>query len=199
MESIGYVGDGWQAAGFYGKTKMSQNNSLLAVYNAHSDAAAGISELQRAGFEISRVSIAGKLKDSETNGSGSLRPGEQTGRSQTIRITSRYPMIILTESASVDVAGIGPTLLTGPLAALIVASPERTEVLEMRVLSAGLYSLGIPPCTIRRHESSLRAEKVLLLAGGTAAELMSLKDILHNSRPEEVSLHFGRELVMSQA
>jgi hypothetical protein len=178
---------------------MSDNNSLLAVYNAHSDAATGISELQKAGFEIARVSIAGKLNDPVSDGSGSLRPGEQKGRAQKTGVASSYPVMILAASASVDVAGIGPTLLTGPLAALILANQESTEVLEMTVLSESLYSLGIPPCTIRRHESSLRAEKVLLLVGGTAAELMSAKNILHNSRPEEVSLHFGKELVMSHA
>jgi hypothetical protein len=197
MESMGYVGDSWQAAGLDGKIKMSENNSLLAVYNAHSDAATGISELQKAGFEITRVSIAGKLKDSENEGFGSLRRSEQTERSQ--RMGTAYPTMILAESTSVDVAGIGPTLLAGPLAAIIVATRESADVLEMRVLSAGLYNLGIPPCTVRRHESSLRAEKVLLLAGGTAAELMRAKNILHNSRPEEVSLHFGKDLVMSHA
>jgi hypothetical protein len=178
---------------------MSENNSLLAVYNAHSDAATGIAELQRAGFEIGRVSIAGKLRDTENHGPSSLIADEQTGRPHETGIASTYPMMIFAESASVDVAGIGLTLLTGPLAALVIANRESGDILEMRVLSASLYSLGIPPCTVRRHESSLRAEKVLLLAGGTAEELMRAKNILHNSRPEEVSLHFGKELVMSQA
>jgi hypothetical protein len=178
---------------------MSENNSLVAVYNAHSDAAAGISVLQSAGFEIARVSIAGKLENPQNDGPGSSRSGEQTGRSQKMGFASRYPMMILAESTSVEVAGIGPTLLTGPLAALIIANREGADVLEMRALSAGFYSLGIPLSTIRRHESSLRAEKVLLLAEGTAAELMRAKDILRNSRPEEVNLHFGKELVMSHA
>jgi hypothetical protein len=107
--------------------------------------------------------------------------------------------VLLAASTSVGVAGIGPTLLAGPLATLISANSEKTDPLELSVISAGLYSLGIPIGAILRHESSLQTDKVLLLADGAATELIRAKDILRSSRPEEMHLHFAEETKVKHA
>lgn len=37
---------------------MTENNAVVGVYNSHTEAEAGIKELQRAGFDMKKLSIA---------------------------------------------------------------------------------------------------------------------------------------------
>ena len=105
----------------------------------------------------------------------------------------------LASSTSVGITGIGQTLLAGPLATLVSTGLADGNTLELSAISAGLYSLGIPMSTILRHESSLQTDKVLLLTDGAATELIRAKDILRNTRPEEMHLHFGDETKVNHA
>jgi hypothetical protein len=178
---------------------MTNNNSLMAVYTAHSDAAAGVKELQKSGFEIRKLSIAGKLNDAEKDNSESAIAIDHIERPPKPGLASAYPLVVLSVSSSLSVTGIGPTLLAGPLASVILANVKRADTVELNDLNAGLYSLGIPPAGILRHESSLREDKVMLLAEGTAAELMWVKDVLRTTHPEEVHIHFAEEPVVSHA
>jgi hypothetical protein len=178
---------------------MSNNNSLMAVYSAHSDAAAGVRELQKSGFELRKLSIAGKLNDAEKDDSACAIATDHTERDRKTGPISVYPLVVLGVSSSVCVTGIGPILLVGPLASVILANIKRADTVELNDLNAGLYSLGIPVGAILRHESCLREDKVLLLAEGTAAELMWIKDVLRTTHPEEVHIHFVEEPVVSHA
>ena len=179
-------------------TQSVTNNSLMAVFSSHSDAASAVRELEKAGFEVTDVSIAGKIEDPETE-LARWRTSEDHASRKPKETASGYPAVLLAASTSVGVAGIGPTLLAGPLAALISASSGSSATLEMSAISAGLYSLGIPMCTILRHESSLQTDKVLLLTDGAATELIRAKEILRGSRPEEMHLHFGDETKVKHA
>ena len=198
MESSPYVGM-LSKRSAQGDNQNVANNSLMAVYGSHSDAAAGVRELEKAGFEVTDVSIAGRLDDSQIDPTGSDTPENQTTKRRKKETVPAYPSVLLAASTSVGVAGIGPTLLAGPLAALISANSENGNTLELSVISAGLYSLGIPMGTILRHESSLQTEKVLLLTDGAATELMRAKEILRSTRPEEMHLHFGDETKVNRA
>lgn len=168
---------------------MSKNNSLavcntlVAVYNTHSDAAAGVSELREAGFEIAKISIVGKID-------------EQNHKYP----TNSYPSMVLAGSISMEVNSLGRTLCAGPLAAIMTMDRDGTDTLDVDALAEGLDTFGVPHFATVRHKANLRADKVLLLAEGAAGELIRAKDILHNTRcPEEMDLHFGVELATSHA
>src|SRR5215469_3325437 len=90
------------------------NNSLMAVFSSHSDAAAAVRELEKAGFQITDLSIAGKLEDAQTDlavwrtslddtadDTGNPRKREKN--------LSGYPAILLAASTFVGVAGLGST------------------------------------------------------------------------------------------
>jgi hypothetical protein len=170
----------------------------MAVFSCHSDAAAAVWELEKAGFQVTDLSIAGKI-DSPQPELPAWRDSDHPNRGLKRETHSGYPPVLLAASTFVGITGIGPTLLAGPLATLISANSANGDTLEWSVISAGLNSLGIPMGTIVRHESSLQTDKVLLLADGVAAELIRAKDILRSSRPEEMHLHFADETKVNHA
>jgi hypothetical protein len=175
------------------------DNSLIAVFSSHSDAAAAVRELEKGGFPVTDVSIAGKINDPENGSAGLGTSEDHAGKRRKKEPVFGYPPMLLAASTSVGVAGIGPTLLAGPLAALISVDSGAGNSLELSVISAGFSSLGIPMCTIVRHESSLQTDKVLLLTIGAAAELIRAKEILRSTRPEEMHLHFADETRVDHA
>jgi hypothetical protein len=174
-------------------------NSLMAVFSCHSDAAAAVRELEKAGFQVTDLSIAGKIDSPQPELPAWRDSDDHPSRGLKRETHSGYPPVLLAASTFVGITGIGPTLLAGRLATLVSANSANGDTLEWSVISAGLNSLGIPMGTIVRHESSLQTDKVLLLADGVAAELIRAKDILRSSRPEEMHLHFGDETKVNHA
>ena len=88
------------------------------------------------------------------------------------------------------VPGLGPLLVAGPLAAAIVAALESGVVVGgLSALGAGLYSLGIPKDSVLRYETAIKADKFVLVAHGTAAEIAKAKEILQATKPATLEQH----------
>jgi hypothetical protein len=179
---------------------MSDKNSIVAVYETHTDAEAGVQELQKAIFDITTLSVVGKEYCSQ----------EDLGRDYNSRDRVKYlgkmePFgkdsgAFLRGLALFVLPGIGRVLIAGPMASAVAAVLEGAIVTDgLSALGVGFFSLGIPKNCILRYETSLMADKFLLVAHGTAEEMMKAKDILRNARPEELNLHFADETVLVHA
>ena len=59
----------------------------------------------------------------------------------------------------------------------------------LTTVGAGLFSIGIPKDSVVKYESALKADKFILLAHGTAAEVAKAKDIILTTHPTELALH----------
>ena len=72
----------------------------------------------------------------------------------------------------------------------IVGALEGAAVMGgLTAVGAGLYSIGIPKDSVMKYESALKADKFILLAHGTAAEVAKAKDIMQTTHPTELALH----------
>ncbi len=81
-------------------------------------------------------------------------------------------------------------LVAGPLVAWIVGALEGAVVTDgLAAIGAGLFSIGIPKDSVVKCESAIKADKLILLAHGTAAEVAKAKDIIQNAHPTELALH----------
>lgn len=83
------------------------------------------------------------------------------------------------ERMQLFIPGIGPVLVTGPLVSAIIGP------LEGAVVAGGFDAIGavpvehwIPKESVLKYESSLKANKFLLVAHGMAAEVAKANDII---------------------
>ena len=88
------------------------------------------------------------------------------------------------------VPGIGPLIVFGPLVGWIIGALEGAVVVGgISALAAALYSIGIPKDSVLRYETAVKANKFLLVAHGTVAEVAKAKEILKTTKPATLDEH----------
>jgi len=169
---------------------MNEMNTAVAVYSNHSEAEEAVKELQKAGFDLKKLSIVGKDYHTEENVVGYYNAGDR------MKYWGKWGAFwgglwgLLLGAAFFAIPGVGPVLVAGPLSASIVAALEGAVVVGgLSAIGAGLYSLGIPKDSILRYETALKSDNFLLVAHGTAEEVAKARDILRTTRPSELNVH----------
>jgi hypothetical protein len=173
---------------------MSDKNAIVAVYNTHAEAEYAVKELQKAGFEMTKLSIVGKEYQTEQHIIGYYNAGDR------IKSWGKRGAFwgglwgLLLGAAFFVLPGIGPVVIAGPLAAWVVGALEGAAVVGgVSAIGAGLYSIGIPKNSIVKYDTALKADKFLLVAHGTVAEVMSAKEILQLTEPNGLDTHLSEE------
>src|SRR5271155_6031954 len=102
---------------------MSTSNTDIAValYDQHTQAENAVKALQRAGFDMKKISIIGKDYETEEHVIGFLNAGDRA------KIFGKYGafwgglMGVLFGSALMFVPVVGPMVVLGPLAAMLLS------------------------------------------------------------------------------
>jgi len=169
---------------------MSEMNSVIAIYDTHSQAEEAVKELQRSGFDMKKMSIVGKDYHTDEHVIGYYNAGDR------MKYWGKQGAFwggiwgMLFGAAFFAIPGIGPVLVAGPLVAWIIGALESAVVVGgLSALGAGLYSIGIPKDSVLKYELALKSDKFLLLAHGTTDEVAKAKDILQTTHPTEVAVH----------
>ena len=169
---------------------MSDTNSVVAIYNTHSQAEEAVKDLQRSGFDMKKLSIVGKGYFTEEQVVGYYTTGDRMKHWGKLGAFWGGLWGMLFGAAFFAIPGLGPVLVAGPLVAWIVGALEGAVVVGgLSALGAGLYSIGIPKDSVVKYEAALKSDKFLVLAHGTADEVAKAKDILQTTRPAAVALH----------
>ena len=169
---------------------MSETNSVVAIYETHSQAEEAVKELQKAGFDMKKMSIVGKDYHTDEHVVGYYNAGDRMkywGK-QGAFWGGLWGMLF--GAAFFAIPGIGPVLVAGPLVAWIIGALEGAVVVGgLSAVGAGLYSIGIPKDSVVKYEAALKSDKFLVLAHGTAAEVAKARDIMHTTRAVGVEMH----------
>ena len=149
-------------------------------------------ELQRAGFNMKKLSIVGKDYHSEEHVVGYYNTGDRMKYWGTLGAFWGGLWGLLFGWAFFFVPGIGPLLAAGPIVSSIVGVLEGAAVVGgLSAVGAGLYSLGIPKDSILRCETALKADNFLLIAHGTGEDVARAKNILRTTAVGEPILSSG--------
>jgi uncharacterized membrane protein len=174
---------------------MPENDVVVAVYKDHKDAEEAVQELQRAGFDMKKLSIVGKDYHTEEHVTGYYNAGDRMKYWGKLGAFWGGVWGMLFGAAFFAVPGIGPVLVAGPLVAWIVGALEGAIVTGgLSAVGAGLYSVGIPKDSVVRYETELKASNFLLVAHGAAEEIARAREIINATSPEEVNVHPGHAL-----
>jgi hypothetical protein len=165
---------------------MAKDATVIAIYENHHAAEDAVQELQRAGFDMKKLSIVGKDYHTEEQVVGYYNSGDRVKYWGKLGAFWGSVWGLLFGWAFFFVPGIGPVLVAGPIAAAIVAALEGAAVVGgLSALGAGLFSLGIPKDSVLQSEVAVKADKFLLIAHGTDADVDRARNILKTSATGE--------------
>jgi uncharacterized membrane protein len=171
---------------------MLNKNSVVAMFDQHTQAEEAVKQLQQAGFDMKALSIVGKDYHTDEHVVGyytTCNRMQYWGKNGAFW-GGIWGMLF--GSAFFMIPGIGPLVVAGPLVAWIVAGLEGAVVVGgLSALGAGLYSIGIPKKSILQYETSLKAGKFMLVVHGTPDEVTRAKAILSTSGASETRLHMA--------
>jgi hypothetical protein len=169
---------------------MNKDNSVVAIYPSHTAAEAAIKELQQSGFDMKKLSIAGRDYHTEEHVVGYYNVGDRMKHWGKIGAFWGWIWGCLFGSAFFFIPGIGPLLIGGPLVGWLVGALESAALVGgVSALGAGLVSLGIPKDSIVRYETALKTDKFVLIAHGTKEDATHAKEILKRTNPETLEHH----------
>lgn len=168
---------------------MSNVDVGIAVFNTHGEAENAVKELQKSGFDMKKLSIVGKDYHTEEQVVGYYNNGDRMMYWGKMGAFWGGIWGVLFGAAFFWVPGIGPLVVAGPLISAIVGGLEGAVAIGgLSALGAGLYSVGVPKDSIINYESSIKADKFLLVVHGSGDELTTAKDILKNAG-HDVTIH----------
>ena len=158
---------------------VAEQNVAVAVVSTLDGAWTSIRDLERAGFDMSRVSLAGRDVHPPDRVTGYYSSGgamKYAGHSE-----DSWSSIweLLTGWAFFAMPGIGPVLVAGPLAGWIVAGLDHAAIFSgLSCFGAALHSIGISRSQIPEYEAALKGGKYLVLAHGVAGEVIRARQVL---------------------
>jgi len=179
---------------------MPDNNAVVGIYTTHTEAEAAIKELQKAGFDMRKLSIVGKDYQTEEHVIGYYNTGDRMKFWGKLGAFWGGFWGLLFGSAMFLVPGIGHVMVFGPLVSWIIGALENAAVVGgVSALGAGLYSIGIPRNSILDYEDAVKASRFLVIAHGSGTEVGKAKSILETSGATNVAVHQSEGLPSGSA
>jgi hypothetical protein len=169
---------------------MPETNSAIATYDSREQAEIAVQELAKAGFDLTKLSIAGKDIHTEEQVTGYYTTGDRMKHWGKAGAFWGGLWGFLTGAAFFAIPGLGPVLVAGPLVVWILGTLESAVLVGgLSALGAALYSIGIPKNSILKYELAIKQDKFLLVAHGTSDEVARARDILKTTSHAEIDMH----------
>jgi hypothetical protein len=171
---------------------MENPNSVVAVFDDHVAAESAVKKLGAAGFDIKNLSVVGKGYHTEEKVVGFYNAGDR------IKFWGKRGAFwgglwgLFVGGLFVTVPVLGQVVVLGYLATMAIGVLETAAVVGgLSALSAALYGIGIPKDSVIQYETALKADGFMVVAHGTAEEMVRARAVLIKTEPKSVDLHAG--------
>lgn len=164
--------------------------SAIGIFDSLADAEHAIEKLEKGGFPIRQVSIVARNLESEKRVHGFVTAGDvaKSGASTGGWLGGLFGVLV--GAAFIWVPGVGPLIVAGPLAAVILGAIEGAAAgAAGGGLLGGLIGWGVSKQHILKYEEVMRGGKYLLVAHGSAAEVEQARGILAGAGASELAVH----------
>jgi hypothetical protein len=177
----------WESEGGPVQAELS---AVVALYNTHGEAEEAVRALQRAGFDMQKLSIVGKDYAAEEAVVGYYTNGDRMkawGKTDAFwdGVWGR-----LSGSAVFMLPGFGSLLAAGPVVSWIVgalAGPAVTS--NLSALGTGLLGIGIPEDSIIEYETQLKAGNYVVIAHDALVEVIKTREAFASTAHHGVQEH----------
>ena len=173
---------------------MQTDDTSIAVFKTHQAAESAIKDLTRAGFDMKSLSIVGKGFHSEEKVVGFYTAGD---RMKFWGLNGAFWggfWGLFLGGVVLTIPVVGHVIVLGYLAATLVSAVEGAALVGgFSALGAALYSIGIPKDSIVQYEADIKADGFVVMAHGSADEMVRAKKILQAGNPSSLLVHAGQE------
>lgn len=164
-----------------------RKSAIVATFNTHTEAEDAVIKIQKAGFDMEKLSIVGKGYHSDENVVGYYNLGDRAKSWGKRGAFWGGLWGLLHGSAVFFIPGIGPIVVAGPLVAWIIGALEGAVVVGgLNAIGTALFGIGIPKDSIFLYETALKANKFLLIDHGSFEEVEQIRKILATSMVETI-------------
>ena len=158
---------------------LNKTDIAVAVYDTHTQAESAVKALQRAGFDMKRLSIIGRDYHTEEHVVGFLNAGDRAKFFGKLGAFWGGLMGMLFGSALIFMPVVGHVIILGPLAATVFGGLEGAVLVGgASALVGALMAIGIPRDSVLRYETALKSDKFLLIVHGDAQDIKRAHDLL---------------------
>jgi hypothetical protein len=172
----------------------TKTDIAVAVYELHTQAEGAVKALQRAGFDMKKISIIGRDYQTEEHVVGYLNAGDRA------KIFGKFGafwgglMGVLFGSAMMFIPVVGHVIVLGPLAATLFGGLQGAVLVGgISALAGALMAVGIPRDSVLRYETALKADKFMLVVHGDAQEIRRAHELLRTSGLSSFDHHRNRD------
>ena len=165
-------------------------NSVVGVYTTLGDAEAAVRSLGDGGFPIQSVSVVAQDLTDDRRVHGYVTAGDVAKSSAVTGAWMGGIFGLLVGAAFLWVPGVGPLVVAGSLASVLLGGVEgAAAAAAVSGLLGWLFALGISKEKILKYEEAVKAGKFLVVAHGPAEAVAQARAILADSGAEHVDLH----------
>ena len=167
-----------------------KNHSVVALFSDHAEVEEAIRRLSQSGYDMKRISIIGRDSHGMEHVIGYYNTVDRMGYWGKLGAFWGGFWGLLLGSAFLLVPGIGPIVAGGPIVGVIIETLESSAVIGgLGAIGAALYSIGIPEDSVLKYEESIKSDRFLVIAHGSAGEIGQARDILQCSNAIETNVH----------
>jgi len=170
---------------------MKNENSCVAIYNTHEEAEQAVKDLQKAGFDMKKLSIVGKGYHTEEEPLGYYDVGDR------VMFWGKQGAFwgglwgLLMGAGFFWIPAFGPLVIAGPISSAFIGALEGAAITGgMTALGAAIYSIGIPRDSVIKYETAVKADQFLLIVHGTQEEVERARALLKTSS-DDVTVHLA--------
>lgn len=172
---------------------MSDKHDVLNIFPSHVEAEAAVLELQKAGFDMQKISIIGKdyQTTEHVRGFFTWKDTAKAGAGEAGYWGTFFGGLfgVLTGVGLLFIPGVGPVVVAGHAAGVLAGWIEGMIIGGVGAAVAGglvgaLVGLDIPKEQALKYETEIKAGKFMVIVSGTDEEMDRAKQILQNTSHE---------------
>jgi len=153
------------------------------VFNTHVEADEAIQTLNKAGFDVKKLSLVGKGYHTEEHPVGFYTAGDRIKAWGGLGAFWGGIWGLLLAPAVFFLPGVGLVAMAGPVVSALVGALEGAMVVGgASALGAALTQIGVPKDQVIKYETALKADKYVLMVHGTADEVAKARTVLEGSK-----------------